>query len=65
MQLMGEKIRKRRKELGLTLKEVAGDFVTVAQLSAIENGKSKPSRKLLEFLAKQLNVDINYFIIWI
>ncbi|WP_152978215.1 tetratricopeptide repeat protein [Caloramator mitchellensis] len=60
---MGEKIRKRRKELGLTLKEVAGDFVTVAQLSSIENGKSKPSKKLLEFLAKQLGVNIEYFII--
>ncbi|MCX7905020.1 MAG: helix-turn-helix domain-containing protein, partial [Caloramator sp.] len=54
---IGEKIRKRRKELGYTLKEVAGDKVTIAQLSSIENGKSKPSRKLLEYLAERLKVD--------
>ncbi|CCC58096.1 tetratricopeptide repeat protein [Caloramator australicus] len=58
---IGEKIRKRRKELGYTLKEVAGDKVTIAQLSSIENGKSKPSRKLLEYLAEKLKVDVEYF----
>ena len=62
MQLkIGHKIKQRRKELGYTLKELAGDRITPAQISAIENGKCKPSTSLLEYLCEKLEVDGEYF----
>lgn len=58
---IGEKLRLRRKELGYTLKELAGNRITPAQISAIENGKCNPSEGLLDYLCKKMNVDIEYF----
>lgn len=55
---IGEKIKLKRKQKGLTLKELAGDQVTPAQISAIENGKCNPSPKLLAYIADRLEVDI-------
>ncbi|EYE88322.1 hypothetical protein Q428_08420 [Fervidicella metallireducens AeB] len=60
---LGEKIRKRRKQMGLTLKELAGDRVTAAQISAVEKGKCKPSSALLEYISEKLEVDVDYFIL--
>lgn len=59
---VGLKIRELRKQKFMTLKQLAGDRVTVAQISSIENGKSNPSKELLEYLAQKLEVDIEYFI---
>ena len=37
---LGEKIKKLRKEKNMTLKELAGDRITAAQISHIERDKS-------------------------
>ncbi|WDC83528.1 helix-turn-helix transcriptional regulator [Caloramator sp. mosi_1] len=45
----------------MTLKELAGNKVTAAQISSIENGKCNPSDELLAYIAEKLEVDIEYF----
>jgi len=55
---IGERIRKRRREKGLTLKDVAGDMVTPAQISAVERGKCRPSQNLLKYIAERLECDV-------
>ena len=57
---LGEKIKLRRKELNLTLKNLAGDRITAGQISLVESGKSNPSMDLLEYLAFALNVTVEY-----
>lgn len=58
---LGLKIRNLRKQKGMTLKELAGDRVTAAQISSIENGKCNPSDELLSYIAEKLEVDVEYF----
>lgn len=58
---LGDKIRHRRKQLGLTLKDLAEDIVTPSQISAIEKGKCKPSYDLLVHIARRLGTDVEYF----
>jgi transcriptional regulator with XRE-family HTH domain len=57
---LGEKIKRRRKELNMTLKDLAGDRITPGQISLVESGKSNPSMDLLEYLAVELNTSIEY-----
>lgn len=57
---LGEKIKKRRKELNMTLKDLAGDRITPGQISLVESGKSKPSMDLLAYLASCLKTPIEY-----
>lgn len=57
---LGEKIRKRRKELNLTLKEVALTKITPGQISLVESGKSNPSIDLLNYLSEKLDVSLDY-----
>lgn len=57
---LGEKIKQRRKELDLTLKNLAGDRITAGQISLIESGKSNPSMDLLEYLATTLKVSVEH-----
>lgn len=57
---LGEKIKRRRKELNMTLKDLAGDRITPGQISLVESGKSNPSMDLLEYLADALNTSIEY-----
>lgn len=57
---LGEKLRRRRKELNMTLKDLAGDRITPGQISLVESGKSNPSMDLLEYLANALNVSVEY-----
>ena len=59
---LGEKIKAKRKEMNLTLKDLAEDRVTPGQISLVESGKSKPSIDLLEYIAEKLNTDIEYFL---
>lgn len=59
---LGEKIRNRRKELNMTLKDLAGDRVTAGQLSFVELGKSNPSTELLEYIAERLQVSVDYLL---
>lgn len=57
---LGEKIKKRRKELNMTLKDLAGNRITPGQISLIESGKSNPSMDLLQYLTDILNISIEY-----
>lgn len=57
---LGEKIKRRRKDLNMTLKDLAGDRITPGQISLVESGKSNPSMDLLEYLANALNTSIEY-----
>jgi transcriptional regulator with XRE-family HTH domain len=59
---LGEKIKSKRKEMNMTLKELAGDRITPGQISLVESGKSKPSIDLLEYISDKLNTDIEYFL---
>jgi transcriptional regulator with XRE-family HTH domain len=59
---LGEKIKSKRKEKNMTLKDLAGDRITPGQISLVESGKSKPSIDLLEYLSEKLNTDIDYFL---
>ncbi|WP_010294181.1 helix-turn-helix domain-containing protein [Clostridium senegalense] len=57
---LGEKVKLRRKQLDLTLKNLAGDRITAGQISLVESGKSNPSMDLLEYLASALDVTVEY-----
>lgn len=57
---LGEKIKKQRKKLNMTLKDLAGTRITPGQISLVESGKSNPSMDLLEYLAQALNTSIEY-----
>lgn len=57
---LGEKIKRKRKELNMTLKDLAGDRITPGQISLVESGKSNPSMDLLEYLASALNTSVEY-----
>lgn len=59
---LGEKIKKIRKEQNMTLKELAGDRITAAQISHIERDKSHTSYELLEYLADKLGVSVDYLL---
>lgn len=59
---LGEKIKKLRKDNNMTLKELAGDRITAAQISHIERDKSHTSHELLEYLSKKLNVSTDYLL---
>lgn len=59
---LGEKIKKLRKEQNMTLKELAGDRITAAQISHIERDKSHTSHELLEYLASRLGVSVDYLL---
>lgn len=59
---LGEKIRCKRKELNMTLKDLAGDRITAGQLSFVELGKSNPSPELLLYIASRLGVTGDYLL---
>ncbi|MBM7663772.1 transcriptional regulator with XRE-family HTH domain [Solibacillus kalamii] len=62
MNILGERIKKLRKQKKLTQTEVVGERLTKGMLSLIENGKAQPSMESLRFIANQLNVDVDYLI---
>ncbi|MDP4178871.1 MAG: tetratricopeptide repeat protein [Bacillota bacterium] len=57
---LGEKIKRKRKELNMTLKDLAAERITPGQISLVESGKSNPSMDLLEYLAASLNTSVEY-----
>lgn len=60
---IGERILKRRKELGQTqtqIKEITG--ISTGNLSDIENGKKLPSAPTLLLLSKVLNCSIDWIV---
>lgn len=56
----GEKIKRARIYKGSTLKDICEDKISVSKMSCIENGKIKPEPWILEFIAKKLDLDIDY-----
>lgn len=60
--LIGERIKLRRKELGLTQSQLCKDKITRNMLSCIENGNACPSIDTLIFLADQLKMPFEYFL---
>ncbi len=63
---LGDRIKKKRDERGMTLKELAEKVgVTEATMSRYESNKIKnPSHGKLKEMASVLNVDINYLMDW-
>ena len=57
---LGEKIKRKRKEYNMTLKDLAKDRITPGQISLIESGRSNPSMDLLEYLSENLNTTMEY-----
>ncbi|KHD35971.1 XRE family transcriptional regulator [Clostridium acetobutylicum] len=57
---VGEKIKRARIYKRLTLKDICDDKVSVSKMSCIENGKITPDNEILEFVAKKLNVALDY-----
>lgn len=58
---IGEKIKKRRKEIHMTQAELASGICTQAMISRIEKKKVKPSKELMEKVAERLDVSMHYF----
>lgn len=58
---IGEKIKKRRKEIHMTQAELAAGICTQAMISRIEKKKVKPSKELMERVAERLDVSMHYF----
>ena len=59
---IGEKIRARRKALGLTQSDVAGTAVTRNMICAIERGSVSPSIATLRAIAEVLSVPVDYLV---
>ncbi|PSL28827.1 helix-turn-helix protein [Planomicrobium soli] len=59
MATLGERIKKLRKEKGLTLQALAGESLTKGMLSLIENNKANPSMESLSYIASQLGIEQN------
>jgi tetratricopeptide (TPR) repeat protein len=61
MSNVGTRLRKLRKEKGLTQTEVTGGQYSKEYVSQVELGKTRPSRKAAKLFAKFLDVDESYF----
>lgn len=57
--MLGERIRKLRKQKKMTLEALAGTELTKGMLSLIENNKAKPSMESLTYIAEQLDVEVS------
>lgn len=56
--MLGDRIRKLRKQKKLTLEALAGQGLTKGMLSLIENNKAQPSMESLAFIAEGLGVEV-------
>src|SRR5579872_20594 len=62
MSSLGERIRARRKELGLTQSQLGGPDLTKGFISLVEKGRAKPSIETLVLLARRLQRPVGYFL---
>jgi transcriptional regulator with XRE-family HTH domain len=61
---IGETLRAERTERGLTLKQVAGEaHVSVSYLAEIERGEKDPSSRVLENIARSLDMEVSELLI--
>ncbi|WP_157842651.1 MULTISPECIES: helix-turn-helix domain-containing protein [Bacillus] len=58
---LGEEIRRLRKELGFSQKDLANGICCQTTISSIEKGRAFPSVDILHFLSIRLNVTMDYF----
>ncbi|HFH9840302.1 TPA: helix-turn-helix domain-containing protein [Streptococcus suis] len=61
MNLLAEKLRLKRKELGLSQQALATGICEQSQISKIERGRFMPSAELLFKLSQRLEVPLDYF----
>lgn len=61
-QSLGARIRARRKSLGLTQTDVAGDHLTKSLISQIEKGQTLPSLWSLILITRRLDCTVGYLI---
>ncbi|MGM9625569.1 MAG: helix-turn-helix domain-containing protein [Eubacteriales bacterium] len=59
---LGEKVRLRRRQLGMTQADLSGTFITRNMISRIETGDINPSLETLKFLAEKLEVPAGYLL---
>lgn len=59
---IGNKIKYLRKQNNLTQNELCGDYINRVILSRIESDKMLPSLEQLQYIARRLNKDTEYFI---
>ena len=60
MATVGKRIRQRRKELGLSQRQLAAPGVSYAYVSRIEADQRKPSVRALRALAPKLGVSVHW-----
>ena len=61
---IGDTLRAERTEKGLTLKQVAeGAHVSVSYLAEIERGEKDPSSRVLESIARGLDVELSELLV--
>lgn len=58
---LGEKIKRRRKEISMTQIDLAEGICTQAMVSRLEKQKVRPSRDLMEKLADRMDTPMSYF----
>jgi transcriptional regulator with XRE-family HTH domain len=58
---LGAKLRRRRKELGLTQAELGGSRLSKGYISLIETGRVTPSEEALSYLASRLRRPVSFF----
>jgi tetratricopeptide (TPR) repeat protein len=56
---IGELLRKRRKELGLRLEDLADDFISPSTISNIERGITYVNEEKVRYIAEKLNVNLD------
>ncbi|HLW59843.1 MAG TPA: tetratricopeptide repeat protein [bacterium] len=62
MASLGERIRSRRRALGLTQSQLGGTELTKGFISLVEKGRANPSIDTLRLLARRLATPIGYFL---
>lgn len=59
---LGSKIKEARLAMGLSQRQLCGEYMTRNMLSQIENGSARPSMGTLAYLAEQLGKPVSYFL---
>ena len=59
---LGQRLKTRRLELGLSQRQLCGDVITRNMLSQIENGTARPSMDTLAYLADRLGKPVSFFL---
>lgn len=59
---LGQKLRLIRLEKGISQRQLCGDTITRNMLSLIENGAAVPSLDTLQYLARQLEKPVSFFL---